>query len=207
MATHSNILAWEIPWTEEPGTPQFSSVQSLSRVQFFAPKSSRSNIKSQLYLIKIPTKKQYLFRTREVKVKSLSHWTSCDPWTVALQAPLFMEFSRQEKNTRVGCHPLLQRIFLTQRLNLGLPHSRQILYYLSHQGSPVVQNQFSSATQSCLTLGDPMDCSMPGLPVHHQLPELAQTRVRRISDAIKPSHPLSSPPPALNLSQHQGLFQ
>ena len=53
-----------------------------------------------------------------------------------------------------------------------------------------------------------MDWSMPGFPVHHQLPELAQTHVHRIGDAIQPSHPLSSPsPPALNLSQHQGLFQ
>ena len=53
-----------------------------------------------------------------------------------------------------------------------------------------------------------MDCSMPGFPVHHQLPELTQTYVHRISDAIQPSHPLSSPsPPAFNLSQHQGLFQ
>ena len=53
-----------------------------------------------------------------------------------------------------------------------------------------------------------MDCSTPGSPVHHQLPELAQTHVRRVSDAIQPSHPLLSPsPPALNLSQHQGLFQ
>ena len=55
---------------------------------------------------------------------------------------------------------------------------------------------------------DPMDCSTPGLPVHHQLPELAQTHVHRVSDAIQPSHPLLSPsPPAFNLSQHQGLFQ
>ena len=53
-----------------------------------------------------------------------------------------------------------------------------------------------------------MDCSMLGLPVHHQLPELAQTHVHQVGDAIQPSHPLSSPfPPALNLSQHQGLFQ
>ena len=53
-----------------------------------------------------------------------------------------------------------------------------------------------------------MDCSTPGFPVHHQLPELAQIRVHRVSDAIQPSHLLSSPsPPALNLSQHQGLFQ
>ena len=67
---------------------------------------------------------------------------------------------------------------------------------------------FSSVTQSCPTLCDPMDCSMPGFPVHHQLPELAQTHIHLVSDAIHPSHPLSSPsPPALNLSQHQGLFK
>ena len=54
----------------------------------------------------------------------------------------------------------------------------------------------------------PMDCSMPGFPVHHQLPELAQTHVHPVSDAIQPYHPMSFPsPPAFNLSQHQGLFQ
>ena len=68
--------------------------------------------------------------------------------------------------------------------------------------------QFSSVAQSCPTLWDPMDCSTPGFPGHHQLPKLAQTHVHRVSDAIQSSHPLSSPsPPAFNLSQHQGLFQ
>ena len=68
--------------------------------------------------------------------------------------------------------------------------------------------QFSSVAQSCLTLCDPMNHSMPGLPVHHQLPEFTQTHVHRVSDAIQPFHPLSSPsPPAPNPSQHQGLFQ
>ena len=68
--------------------------------------------------------------------------------------------------------------------------------------------QFSSVAQSCLTLCDPMNCSMPGLPVHHQLLEFTQTHVHRVSDAIQPSHPLSSPsPPAPNPSQHQSLFQ
>ena len=68
--------------------------------------------------------------------------------------------------------------------------------------------QFSSVTQSCPTLGDPMDCSTPGFPVHQQLPERAQTHVHRVIDDIQPSHPLSSPsPPDFNLSQHQGLFQ
>ena len=67
--------------------------------------------------------------------------------------------------------------------------------------------QFSSVTQLCSTLCDPMDCSMPGFPVHHQLLELAQTHVHWIGDIIQPSHPLSTPSPAFNLSQHQGLFQ
>ena len=67
--------------------------------------------------------------------------------------------------------------------------------------------QFISSAQSCPTLCNPMECSMPGLPVYHQLPEFIQTHVHRVSDAIQPSHPLLSPsPPAFNLSQHQGLF-
>ena len=88
----------------------------------------------------------------------------------------------------------------TQGSNLRFLLCWHILYHLSHQ--------FSSVSPPCLTLCDPMNCSMPGLPVHHQLPELAQTHVHRVSDAIQPSHPLSSPsPPAFNLSQHQGLVQ
>ena len=68
--------------------------------------------------------------------------------------------------------------------------------------------QFSSVTQFCLTVCDPMDCSMPGFPVHQQLLELTHTHVHRVSDAIQASHPLLSPsPPAFNLSQHQGLFK
>ena len=70
------------------------------------------------------------------------------------------------------------------------------------------QVQFSLVTQSYPTLWDPMNCSMPGLPVHHQLPEFTQTHVDQVSDAIEPSPPLSSPsPPAPNPSQHQSLFQ
>ena len=67
--------------------------------------------------------------------------------------------------------------------------------------------QFSSGAQSSPTLCNPMDCSTPGFAVHHQFPELAQTQVHRVCDAIQPSHPLSSPSPlAFNLSQPQGLF-
>ena len=68
--------------------------------------------------------------------------------------------------------------------------------------------QFSSVSQSHLTLCNPMNRSMPGLPVHHQHQEFTQTHVHRVSDAFQPSHPLSSPsPPTPNPSQHQGLFQ
>ena len=68
--------------------------------------------------------------------------------------------------------------------------------------------QFSSVAQLCPALCDPMDCRMPGLPVHHQLLELAQTHAHRVGDTIQPSHPLYSPsPPAFNLSQHHGLFK
>ena len=68
--------------------------------------------------------------------------------------------------------------------------------------------QFSSVAQSCLTLCNSMNCSTPGLPVHHQLPEFTQTHVHLVGDAIQPSHPLSPPsPPAPSPSQHEGLFQ
>ena len=101
------------------------------------------------------------------------------------------------KNTGVGCHALLQGIFLTQGSNPGLPHC------LAHSKCYIRILLF---TQLCLTLFNPMDCSTPGFPVHHLL-ELAQTHVHCISDAIQPSHPLSSPSPsAFNLSQHRGLF-
>ena len=71
-----------------------------------------------------------------------------------------------------------------------------------------VSVQFSSVSHSCPTLCDSMNRSTPGLPVHHQLPEFTQTQIHRVSDAIQPSHPLSSSsPPAPNPSQHQSLFQ
>ena len=81
--------------------------------------------------------------------------------------------------------------------------------FCTHCTQPLAVNRtFSSVSQSCPTLCDPMDCSTPGIPVHHQLPEFTQTHVHQVSDAIQPSHPLSSPsPPAFSLSHHQGLFQ
>ena len=80
--------------------------------------------------------------------------------------------------------------------------------FLYEVGKSISSVQFSSVSQLCPTLWDPMNRSMPGHPVHHQLPEFTQTHVHWVGDAIQPSHPLLSPsPPALNLSQHQGLFK
>ena len=86
----------------------------------------------------------------------------------------------------------------------ALYFTRSTLFFIFSSGSV----QLSSVTQSCPTLCDPMDCSTPGLPVHHQLPEFTQTHVHWDSDTIQPSYPLLPPsPPAFNLSQHQGLFR
>ena len=81
-----------------------------------------------------------------------------------------------------------------------------LLYYIITFTLHIIQ--FSSVAQSCPILCNPMNCSTPGLPVHHQLPEFNQTHVHRVGDAIQPFHPPSSPsPPVFNLSQHQGLFK
>ena len=86
----------------------------------------------------------------------------------------------------------------------SLAHSIVFLYFFAL----FTLVRFSSVVQSCLTLCDSMNCSMPGFRIHHQLLDFTQTHDHWVGDAIQPSHPLSSPsPPALNLSQHQGLFQ
>ena len=83
-----------------------------------------------------------------------------------------------------------------------------MLLWEMHVSHTFFKDQIRSVAQSCLTLCDPMNRNTPGLPVHHQLLEFTQTHVHRVSDAIHPSHPLSSPsPPAPNPSQHQSLFQ
>ena len=105
---------------------------------------------------------------------------------------LLMEM--KEESEKVGLKLNIQK---TKIMASGPITSRQI------DGETMERVQFSSVTQSCLTLCDPMNCSTPGLSVHHQLPESTQAHVHRVSDGIQPSHPLSSPSPhALNLSQH-----
>ena len=115
----------------------------------------------------------------------------------------------QARILEVGCHFPLQGIFPIQGSNPSLLHCRWILYHRSHQ-LPLLHTlnalcpssvrkslsvQFSSVSHSCLTLCDPMDCSTPGLPVHHQLSEFTQMHVHWVGDAIQPSHPLLSPSP------------
>ena len=114
----------------------------------------------------------------------------------------------------------LQGTFTQLRLQmccvLGLPRAVPVGMLVRSQFGDVssavsisLSFQFTSVTQSCSTLCHPMNCSTPGLPVHHQLPEFwTQTHVHWVSDSIQPSHPLSlASPPALNISQHQGLFK
>ena len=95
---------------------------------------------------------------------------------------------------------------LAHEIRTTLSRSNSWCHLSLEYKSPSVQ--FSSVTQSCPTLFDPLNRSSPGLPVHHQLLEFTQTHVHRVSDTIQPSHPLSSPsPPAPTPSQHQSLFQ
>ena len=101
------------------------------------------------------------------------------------------------KSNVIGCIVLRKSV---EKLQFFIQTTKRTIAYTNFQ--------FSSVTQSCLTLCNPMDCSMPGVPVHHQLPELAQTLVHWVRDVIQPSHLLSSPsPPAFNLVQHQGIFK
>ena len=105
------------------------------------------------------------------------------------------------KSTGVGCHFLLQGNLPNPEFKPGSPTLKADPLPTELRGKPTVQ--LLSGVRLC----DPMDCSTPGLPVHHQLPEFTQTHVHLVGDAIQPSYPLSSASPPFNLSQHQGLFQ
>jgi len=109
-----------------------------------------------------------------------------------------MFFQRRHTGGQQACENMLN---ITN--HQGNQIKTKMRYHLSPARMDIISLQFSSFAQSCLALCDPMDCSTPGFTVHHQLPELTQTHVNRVGDAIQPSHPLLSPsPPAFNLSQH-----
>ena len=138
-------------------------------------------------------------------MKFLSHVQRfVNPWTVAYQAPPIIGFSRQKYWS--GLPFPSPEDFPKPAMNLGLLHWRQTLYHLRHQSYSSVQ--FSRSVVSDSLWFCPMNLSMPGFPVHHQLPEFTQTHVHQVGDAIQPFYPLSSPfPPVFNLSQHPGLFK
>ena len=131
-------------------------------------------------------------------------------WIVACQVPLSLGFSRQEYWSGSPCPspgdlPNLG-ILPMSLMSPTLVHGCFIISFTWEALPSSIQ--FSSDAKSCLTICNPMDWSMPGFPVHHQLLELDQTHVHRVSDAIQPSHSLPFPSlPAFNISQHQGLFQ
>ena len=115
-----------------------------------------------------------------------------------------------DDSSRLSLQGSTQFVLFNSDIYLFVVEFQVFFMYLKHfYPSPFIYVvQFSSVAQPCLTLCNPMNHSTPGLPVHHQLLEFPQTHVHRVSDAIQPSHPLSSPsPPAPNPSQHQSLFQ
>ena len=125
-----------------------------------------------------------------------------------LHFPFFLNkiFSCSIQDVKV-CMLLSSKGFQGKQPFSNIQISGKINWYLFFQWLYFIL-QFSSVAQSCPTLCDPMDCNMPGLPIHHQLLEFTQTHIHWVGDAIQPSHLLSSPSPlALNLSLHQGLFQ
>ena len=123
----------------------------------------------------------------------LSQW-----WHPTISSSVVSFSSLPQSFPASGSFPMSQ-FFASGDQSIGVSASASVLQ---------MNIQFSSVSQSCLTLCDSMNCSTPGLPVHHQLPESTQTHVHWVGDPIQPSHPLSSPsPPAQNHSQHQGLFK
>ena len=141
--------------------------------------------------------------TRKVhQTRSLCRFKSlASPLILISRHLIIFLFQVQEENTHANRN-------LTFKYKCILQKSNSYMVFRIFPMSKFSSVQFSSITQSCPTLCDPMNRSMPGLPVHQHLLEITQTHVHWVSDTIQPSHPLSSPsPPAPNPSQHQRLFQ
>ena len=193
-----------------------SSVLLLSRVRFFASPWTAAHQDSLSI-----ANSQSLFRLMSIQsVMTSNHLILCHP---LLLLPSIFPSIRVFSKEAVLCirWPKYQSFSFSISLSNGysglISFRMDWLDLFSVQGtlknllqhhSSHRSDQIRSVAQSCPTLCDPMNCSTPGLPVHHRLPEFTQTHVHRVSDAIQPSHPLSSPSPlAPNPSQHQSLFQ
>ena len=149
---------------------------------------------------------QPLWRTVWRFLKKLEIELSYDP-----AIPLLGIHTKETRIERDTCTPMfITALFIIARVwkQPRCPSANEWIRKLWYMYTMKYSVQFSSVAQSCPTFCDTMNCSTPGLPVHHQLLEFTQTHIHRVSDAIQPSHPLSSPSPsAPNPSQHQSLFQ
>ena len=148
---------------------------------------------------------------RETQVQSLGQEDPLEKEIATHSSILAWKIARMEGRSRL--HPWGHKeLDMTEQLHFHLQSSLPTSIYwidclFSIEYSWLHCQIFSSVAQSCLTLCHPVDCSMPGLPVHHQLPDFTQTHVHWVGDAIQSSHPLSSPsPPAFNLSLASGSF-
>ena len=125
-----------------------------------------------------------------------------------LQEHLKVKTERLDHTFHIDIHLRNCILFLGKRRKEGPFRIIYLVFNFPLPKAVYQQHQFSSVAQLCPTLCNYMDCSTPGLPVHHQLPETAQTHIHQVGDTIQQFHPLLSPSlPAFNLSQHHGLFQ
>ena len=178
MATLSSILAWEIPWTEEPGGLQSMGSQRAGH--------NWSDLAQQTLPKRQQNDRKLILGTSLVAQQLTSPFSVRGAGLIpGGGAEMSHALWPKSQNTQ-------QKRYVTN----------------SVKTLKIRSDQIRSVAQSCPTLCDPMNRSTPGLPVHHQLPEFNQTHIHRVSDAIQPSYPLSSPsPPTPNPSQHQSLFQ
>ena len=195
MATHSIILAWRIPWTEGPGGLQSTGSQKVGHdwanntgckllyIGWIHNKILLHSIGNYIQRTMINHKGKESDKITSVVCVYGSHSISigqhCSriPALLSSQSNLFMNVS---KTMLLSCWKILGGVLSQEHLSMH--DSWGLCSYLSHAWTALPPYQFSSVSQSYLTLCDPMDCSMPCFPVYHQLPELAQTRVHRVGD-------------------------
>ena len=188
MAPHSSTLAWKIPWMEDPG-----------RLQSMGWRRVRHDWAISLSLLCTGEGNGNPLQCCCLENPGMgSHRVGHDWSDLAAAATLHSTKQTNKQNGNMASLPITMTRSAADTAACSLLHS-VIQWVIGPQS-------VSSVAQSCPTLCDPMDCSTPGFPVHHQLPELAQTHVHWVGDAIQPSRPLPSPSPAFDLSQHQGLI-
>ena len=193
MATQPNILAWRIPWTKEPGRLPVHGVARVGHDLVTKPPWPFWDNVLEVHICVVRTLYRFI-RFSLLCLLFIGQLMSENTHGFVLLVSIDGELN-YSWNTCFGN----MRKFPVLIMNIFCIRLCPILYVFSSV-------QFSRTV--CLTLRDPMNCSMPSFLVHHQFLELIQTHVHWVSDAIQLSHPLSSPsPPAFNLSQHQGLFQ